>query len=246
MITVAIAGKFDPIHEGHIDHIVKAAKLGDYLYIITHPDNVVASHCSKGFCAIPLRARVSILEAIMRYHEIKGEVVVSNSPDGTSAEALCRLKPDIFAKGGDRTASNMPQNEISVCQEIGCHIVYGVGDLLNSSSKLMFDVKKEFMPNWVLRKSNEQYDIYDSHIMNTVVSITYLKPHQSTNGHQHPHPELYVYLEGKTRIKIGEHYEGKIGFGGCYSIPPEAFHQVFNENDKASIFLSIWNGGDKS
>jgi cytidyltransferase-like protein len=45
-MKIAIAGKFDPVHEGHIDHIVKAAKLGDYLYIITHTDHVVVSHSS--------------------------------------------------------------------------------------------------------------------------------------------------------------------------------------------------------
>ena len=235
--------------EGHIDHIVKAAKLGDYLFIITHTDQVVAAHSNKGYCAVPLKARGAILNAIMRYQGIIGEVVVSDSPDGSCAEMLKQLKPEIFAKGGDRVAGNIPQNEVDVCQEIGCRIVYGVGDLLNSSSKIM-EKEPRNRPCWVLRKSNEQYDIYDSRIADTVVSITYLKPHQSTSGHKHPHPELYICCEGKGWLQIGElgeHVTGprEIAARTRHDIPAGVFHQVRNESDEPLIFLCIWRGEDK-
>jgi cytidyltransferase-like protein len=52
MKTVMVAGKFDPLHEGHIDHIRKAAKLGKLL-VITHTDEVIKK--LKGRCNIPLR-----------------------------------------------------------------------------------------------------------------------------------------------------------------------------------------------
>ena len=58
MLVVAIAGKFDPLHEGHLDHIEKASKLGDLLIVITHPDVIVARNSKKGFCYQPLRTRM--------------------------------------------------------------------------------------------------------------------------------------------------------------------------------------------
>lgn len=132
MKTVMIAGKFDPLHEGHIDHIRKASKLGDELLVVTHSDAVLER--IKGKCNITLWARVAILKGILSLYSINGRVMCSL--DGTMVETLRRCKPDIFAKGGDRTPDNMPQSEIDACEEIGCEIVYGVGDKLNSSSSM--------------------------------------------------------------------------------------------------------------
>jgi len=136
-MRVAICGKFDPIHDGHIDHIRKASKLGDYLIIITHVDDIVAKTSKKGVCSIPLETRKLLLEGLLMVLGINGEVVVSVDTDGTVTETLREIRPDILAKGGDRIITNMPGNEVSACEEIGCEIVYGVGDLLNSSSDIM-------------------------------------------------------------------------------------------------------------
>ena len=136
-MNVVIAGKFDPLHEGHIDHIVRASRLG-YLTVITHRDEVISKERE---CMIPLWARIDVIEGLMLLYQIKGEVMVSLDDDGSCVETLRYLSPDIFAKGGDRTPENMPQREIDVCAEIGCRIVYGVGDLLNSSSKILLSTR---------------------------------------------------------------------------------------------------------
>lgn len=128
-----MAGKFDPIHSGHIDHIKKAKALGDYLVVITHPDDVIAKVSKKGYCLMPLEDRVAVLEELASV----GTVVVSIDGDGGCAKTLRMIHPDIFAKGGDRTLDNMPQDELDVCGELGIEIRYGVGDLLNSSSEIM-------------------------------------------------------------------------------------------------------------
>ena len=136
MRTIMVGGKYDPIHQGHIESIVKASKLGDYLYIVVNPDDIVAKKSAKGFCAIPLRYRIMLLEGLLLHLNIKGEVLVSSNPDGTVLDELETIKPSIFAKGGDRTPNNMPANEVDMCKKLGIAIVYGVGDLLNSSSKI--------------------------------------------------------------------------------------------------------------
>ncbi len=137
-IVVLIAGKFDGKHEGHDDHIVKARKLGHILIAATHRDEIVAKVSKKGFCYRTLNKRVADLYSRPEV----SLVVVARDEDGTVAETLRILKPHIFAKGGDRTADNMPQSELDVCKEIGCEIRYGIGDLLNSSSS----IAKQTMP----------------------------------------------------------------------------------------------------
>ncbi|MDD4986657.1 MAG: adenylyltransferase/cytidyltransferase family protein [Dehalococcoidales bacterium] len=131
-IVVAIAGGFDPIHRGHVDHIQKAKALGDELVVITHADEVIRK--KKGYCLMPLQDRVAVLRAIKYVDRV---VVSLLDNDGLVAETLRLIKPDIFAKGGDRIPGNMPDKEVRVCQECGIRIIYGIGDLLNSSSDLV-------------------------------------------------------------------------------------------------------------
>ena len=129
MRTTVVAGKFDPFHEGHLDHIVKASKLCDYLFVVTHKDESINA-------SIPLYVRKIIITGVLLVHGIPGQVMTSMDTDGKVVKTLEALVPDIFAKGGDRTPDNMPQEEIDICEKMGIEIVYGVGDLLNSSTKI--------------------------------------------------------------------------------------------------------------
>ena len=136
MVKVCVAGKFDPLLRGHLDHIKKAKALGDYLVVITHPDDVVVKarlrEGKKGICVIPLADRIAVLESL----KWVDEVVVSVDGNGECAETLRLIRPQIFAKGGDRTDdSRMPSGELTVCKEIGCEVRYGIGELLTSSSE---------------------------------------------------------------------------------------------------------------
>ena len=130
MKIVAVAGGFDPLHIGHIRHMQKASKLGDRLIVIVSTDEDMAR--KKGYEFMPLVDRMEIVKCL----RFVDEVYPSIDTDGTVAETLRKIKPDIFAKGGDRTENNMPKNEIEVCEDINCKIVYGIGEKLNSSSKL--------------------------------------------------------------------------------------------------------------
>lgn len=136
---VAVTLSFDLLHDGHIDHLEKAHKLGDKVIIIVDPDEFLLI---KNFCIMPLKARMRVANFLAENIDWIDKVVVSIDRDGTCAETLRMLKPDILAKGGDRIPENMPENEIKVCQDIGCQIVYGVGDLLNSRTELIEGVCK--------------------------------------------------------------------------------------------------------
>ncbi|MFC2071764.1 adenylyltransferase/cytidyltransferase family protein [Chloroflexota bacterium] len=138
-VREAVTRGFDPFHDGHLDHITKAMQLGDHLIVIIARDNQLIA--KKGYYNIPFEARKRIVSLILKgllgEYQCNSFKVVENIDHGiTSSETIRAIKPDILAKGGDRTPDNMPLDEIKVCKEIGCQVVYGVGDLLNSSSKI--------------------------------------------------------------------------------------------------------------
>lgn len=130
-----IAGAFDPAHDGHLDHAVKAAGLVDRLLISVTDDASVVR--KKGKVCIPLPLRIQLMNTVRRYYGIHGEVIPALDTDGTQVKTLEYYHPDVYAKGGDRHGDNMLQCEIDVCEKIGTRIQYGVGDLLNSSTKIM-------------------------------------------------------------------------------------------------------------
>ncbi len=137
MVRVAVAGGFDPLHIGHLRHFQKAKTLGDYLIVLVSNDEDMIR--KKGYCFMPLEDRMKILKEL----RCVDEVIATVDNDGTQAETLKLVKPDIFAKGGDRIHDNMPQNEIEACEEIGCKIVYGVGSQLRESSKLVENLLRQ-------------------------------------------------------------------------------------------------------
>lgn len=141
-ITVAVSGGFDPLNgKGHITHIQQAKKLGNWLIIILSRDDQLVAKGNKpsGTFYPNISERISILEEFRSVDEI----VINIDTDGTCAETLKMIKPNIFAKGGDRTPDNMPLNELKVCEEIGCQVVYNVGvEKKTSSSELIRRAKK--------------------------------------------------------------------------------------------------------
>ena len=130
-ITVVCCGAFDPFHVGHLAHIKAAKKLGDYLTVILNPDEDVIK--KRGVVFMPMGQRYELLKSLKDVDE----VMIAIDGDGTVAKTLLMLRPDILAKGGDRTPENMPQNEVEVCKKIGCEIVYNVGGQLASSTDLL-------------------------------------------------------------------------------------------------------------
>ena len=132
--TIMVSGGFDPVHIGHIRMILEAARHGDVIVVANSDDWLFRK---KGFVFMEFTQRAEILAAI------KGVVKVSgvDDTDGTVCEAIKRLKPDMFANGGDRRKHNTPEQ--AVCEELGVEMLWGIGgeDKANSSSDLVERVK---------------------------------------------------------------------------------------------------------
>lgn len=137
MKTVAVSGGFDPLHIGHVEMIKEAKALGDRLIVIVNNDNWLMK--KKGFVFMDERERKAILEAI-RYVD---EVHISEHPENPTDSSVCaeleKIKPDIFANGGDRKPDGDPIPEVELCQRLGIELVYNVGKSgkIQSSSDLV-------------------------------------------------------------------------------------------------------------
>lgn len=122
-IIVVVSGGFDPLHIGHVRLFQEARALGDELVVILNNDNWLMK--KKGYVFMPQEERKEILEAL----EAVSRVIITNHPsdpqDMSVCEELRKLRPNIFANGGDRSKDNVP--EVKVCAEMGCKMVFNVG-----------------------------------------------------------------------------------------------------------------------
>jgi len=132
-IVVATSGGYDPLHIGHVDCLEQAKALGDWLVVIVNTDEFLIR--KKGYAFMPLAERMKIVSAL----RCVDEVIVCIDKDQSVCETLRKLKPNIFAKGGDRNADNIP--EAKVCEECKITIVDGLGQKIQSSSDLVKRMK---------------------------------------------------------------------------------------------------------
>lgn len=128
IVKVAVSGYFDPIHIGHLEYLKMAKDLGDYLIVIVNND--YQSHLKKGKSFMNELDRVEIVKAL----KLVDEVFLSIDKDRTVCKSLEKLKPDIFANGGDRLTEEIPEAE--VCMNFNIKMIDGLGDKIRSSSEL--------------------------------------------------------------------------------------------------------------
>ena len=128
IVKVAVSGYFDPIHIGHLEYLKMAKDLGDYLIVIVNND--YQSNLKKGKSFMNELDRVEIVKAL----KLVDEVFLSIDKDRTVCKSLEKLKPDIFANGGDRSTEEIP--EVEVCVNFNIKMIDGLGDKIRSSSEL--------------------------------------------------------------------------------------------------------------
>ena len=113
----------------------EAAKLGS-LTVVINTDEWLAK--KKKYVFMPWPERAEIISAFA----CVDKVVAAKDSDKTVCESLRELRPDVFANGGDRGATNTPESR--VCEELGIEMVYNVGGgKVRSSSHLVNDATEE-------------------------------------------------------------------------------------------------------
>ena len=140
-VVVAVSGGFDPIHIGHIRMFEEAKKLGTHLLVIVNNDNWLRA--KKQHIFMPDKERKEVIESLKSVDKVVLTGHKKNPSDMSVCAELMKYKPDIFANGGDRKKSNIP--EVPVCEKIGCRMVFSVGKggKIQSSSWLLEEYIKK-------------------------------------------------------------------------------------------------------
>lgn len=150
-IIVLTTGGYDPLHSGHIEYFRAAKKLGDILVVGLNSDDWLSR--KKGQPFMPFNERTAIIDAL----GMVDHCVLFDDSDGTAIEAIKNVRqlyPNdqiIFANGGDRTASNIPE---MTHVDYNLRFEFGVGgtNKINSSSWIL----KE----WKAPKTQRQWGAY--------------------------------------------------------------------------------------
>ncbi len=124
---VAVSGYFDPPTPTHLIYFRAAKELGDFLVVMLNTDEQLL--LKRQGTPLEGRVRYPFLDRAFIVNEFKpvNIVVASADIDRGISETIRLVRPHIFAKGGDRDITNIPQEEIDVCKEVGCQIIGGVG-----------------------------------------------------------------------------------------------------------------------
>lgn len=131
-ITVAVSGGFDPIHVGHVRLFKEAKKLGTKLVVIVNSDDWLRRKKGGYFMGANERAE------IIKEFSVVDEVYIHNSVKPDVCGALEKIKPDIFANGGDRkNEEDIPESEI--CKSLGIKMIFNVGGKKIRSSSILLE-----------------------------------------------------------------------------------------------------------
>lgn len=135
MKLVIVSGYFNPLHAGHLDMIESAAKLGDRLLVIVNNDK--QQLLKKGKIILAQENRYRLINAL----RVVDEVILSIDVEPSVIETLRIIAQThpydelVFANGGDRDSDKtIPETE--VCKEYNIQLVFGLGDKVDSSTRI--------------------------------------------------------------------------------------------------------------
>ncbi len=130
-VIVAVSGGFDPLHVGHTRLFQKAKALGDELVVILNNDNWLRK--KKGQAFMHEQERKELIEALAAVDKVVLTGHSKNPVDMSVCVELKKIRPHIFAQGGDRTKQDgqnlmSSQNpEVNLCAKMDIKIIYNVG-----------------------------------------------------------------------------------------------------------------------
>jgi D-beta-D-heptose 7-phosphate kinase/D-beta-D-heptose 1-phosphate adenosyltransferase len=104
--VVATGGCFDLIHAGHISTLQAARALGDCLVVCLNSDDSVRRLKGSDRPLVRQEERAAVLRAL----RCVDAVVVFD--EDTPEAVLERLRPDVWAKGGDYALDELPEARV--------------------------------------------------------------------------------------------------------------------------------------
>jgi len=236
---VIVSGGFDPVHSGHIKLIKEAHLLGAMLIVGINSDEWLTR--KKGRAFMPWQERLCVLNNLSSVDE----VYTFDDDDGTACHLLQQVRahyPDakiIFANGGDRTSTNIPEMTVD-----GVEFVFGVGgfDKANSSSWIL----EEWKSPKALRPWGYYRVLHD--VPGTKVKELTVMPGQRLSMQRHQdRAEHWHVAEGTATVysinrKSDPETLGTFGLHEHIHINRNEWHQLCNETDAPLKIIEIQYG----
>lgn len=124
-------GFFEILHAGHIEFLMKAARLGDVLVVGINSDTSTHRARGKGHPVTTEQERVVVLSAV----ECIDYITVYDDADCT--EILERLHPDVYAKGLGHIQGDINSKERQTIEKQGGTIALIAGDPAKTTAAII-------------------------------------------------------------------------------------------------------------
>ncbi len=233
---VAVSGGFDPIHIGHVRMLEEAKKLADKLVVIVNNDNWLRD--KKGYVFMPQKERAELIKSFPFVDKVVVTDHKKNDPDRSVVRALAKIKPAIFANGGDRKGvQDIP--EALLCKKMGIKMVFnvGYGGKVQSSSWMIKDVSRNFLRS--VRPWGEFYSWDKGEQWN--LKTIYIQAGKRLSLQYHNHrSELWTLVQGDATATIEANGELKripLMVGQTFVVPSRAHHRL--ESKKGGILVEV-------
>lgn len=240
--VVIATGGFDPIHSGHLKYLKAAKALGDVLIVGANSNDWLERKKGKFF--MPLSERSQILESLVGVDA----VIEFDDSDNSAKDAIRKVRDlypaatIIFANGGDRTQTNIPEMDI---QDNNLVFEFGVGgeDKANSSSWILQE--------WKEPRTDRPWGYYRVlHINGVEVKVKELtvEPGKMLSMQRHHYRnELWFVSEGIASVYTldaneNRKFRGSFGTHEQLNVSFRSWHQLCNETDRPLKIIEIQYG----
>lgn len=241
MKVVLVTGGFDPLHSGHIKYLKAAKQLGDILVVGVNSDSWLTR--KKGSPFMPEHERCEIIKNIVGVDF----VITFNDNDDSAKHAIWMVRQSypqdkiIFANGGDRSLTNIPEMDY---RDENIDFVFGVGgdNKINSSSWILEE--------WKAPKTERPWGYYRvlHEVSGMKVKELTINPGQKLSMQRHKErSEYWIVSEGTIVVNSM--------LPGGYVIPPQTlekhqdikipvgdWHQLINMSDAPCRIVEIQYG----
>lgn len=238
MKAVLVTGGFDPIHSGHISYIKEAKKLGDVLVVGLNSDDWLTRKKSNFF--MNWNERASILNEL----SCVDSVIAFDDSDGSATDAIekCLEKYDcvVFANGGDRVKTNIPEMK-RLANDERVEFVFGVGgsDKMNSSSKILAEWKSQKVyRDW------GYYRVLHNDGIETKVKELVVNPNSKLSLQKHSgRNEYWIVTGGQAKVIKGNKTNAvTLKKHEEIHIPVDTLHQLINDTTEELKIVEIQYG----
>jgi len=238
---VVLSGGFDPIHSGHIELIKEARKIGRVILALNSDEWLTRK---KGKPFMPFEERKAVFDQFKNVLN----VISFDDSNNNAVDAIHQVKnmfPNhkiIFANGGDRTQSNIPEIDYFVDDPL-VEFAFSIGGNTkkNSSSWILSEWKHPSE----LRQWGKFMTYYDS--KQTKIKKLVIEPNKSISMQYHNSRSEFWFVEsgeGKiyTLIDNKEVFLKTVSKHDYYHVDVRQWHRIENPNTAKLEIVEIQYG----